>query len=376
MKKFLAWILICLMAISSLAAPALAESEANTPEPVETEAPQDEQPVETEEAVTELPPEEETAEPTQQPDEPAQTDEVQPTAEPESAVEPTDMVIDDVTEGEYATIAEGDWRVVIGANLSDEQKAQVLAIFGVEQSDENADKFLTVTNDEERQYFSGKLPDEQIGTRSISCIYIKGLKKGKGLDVKTHNIDYCTEDMYINVLNTIGITDAKVIVAAPIPVSGTAALTGVYKAYEDLTGKTLSAYLKNAGIEELITTGQLAEIIGSDEATAIINELKLILDETKDMTDEEVEQKIREIASEYNVSLTDNQVTQIRILSRTFEGLDVEQIRDRIMGLANATTTWGKFTQTITNTIESIGNFFKEVANFFSELFTKWFKKD
>ena len=182
--------------------------------------------------------------------------------------------------------------------------------------------------------------------------------------------------MYTNVLNTIGITDAMVIVAAPTPVSGTAALTGVYKAYESLTGQTLSEYLKNAGIEELITTGQLAELIGSDDATAIITELKLILDETKDMSDEEVEQKIREIADEYGVAFTDNQIKQIRILSRTLEGLDVEQIRDRVLSLAKATTTWGKFAQTVSNAIESIGNFFRDVAEFFSNLFNKWFKRD
>ena len=100
------------------------------------------------------------------------------------------------------------------------------------------------------------------------------------------------------------------------------------------------------------------------------------MDETKDMSDEEVEQKIREIADEYGVAFTDNQIKQIRILSRTLEGLDVEQIRDRVLSLAKATTTWGKFAQTVSNAIESIGNFFRDVAEFFSNLFNKWFKRD
>ena len=329
MKRFLAMLLACILTIGALAVPAMADETS---------------------------------------DESGNTDSG-------DIIDIGDIDLTDVTNGEYATIAEGDWRVVMGANLTDEPRAQVFGVFGITDF-EDSDRFLTVSNDEERKYFGGKLPDSQIGTRSISCIYIKGLKKGKGLDVKTYNIDYCTVDMYTNVLNTIGITDAMVIVAAPTPVSGTAALTGVYKAYESLTGQTLSEYLKNAGIEELITTGQLAELIGSDDATAIITELKLILDETKDMSDEEVEQKIREIADEYGVAFTDNQIKQIRILSRTLEGLDVEQIRDRVLSLAKATTTWGKFAQTVSNAIESIGNFFRDVAEFFSNLFNKWFKRD
>ena len=59
------------------------------------------------------------------------------------------------------------------------------------------------------------------------------------MDVTTSNITWCTPEMYISALATAGITDAKVVVAAPFEVSGTAALTGVYKAYEDMTGKKL-----------------------------------------------------------------------------------------------------------------------------------------
>ncbi|MCH5279398.1 MAG: DUF1002 domain-containing protein [Christensenellaceae bacterium] len=274
--------------------------------------------------------------------------------------------------GDYVTMAEGDWRVVMGADLTDAQRAQVYAIFGL-SGEVPAGNVLTVTNSEERFYFEGKLPSSEIGTRSLSCIYIRAMEAGSGLDISTYNIDYCTEDMYRNVLLTVGITDAKIIVAAPVTVSGTAALTGVYKAYESLTGSILSEYAKLAGIDELLTTGQLADMIGSDEATEIINELKKILDVTKDMDDEAVKQKIREIAAEYNVELTETQVQQILTLARTLEGLDVEQIRQRVLGLVNAANGWEKFTQTVSNVVADIGNFFKEIAKFFSELFEKWF---
>ena len=269
---------------------------------------------------------------------------------------------------------DGDYRIVFGADLTDEQRSQVIGMFGIQgEVDEN--RILTVTNAEERLYFEGKIPSGQIGQRSISSIYICAMPAGSGLDIKTYNVDFCTEEMYRNVLTTVGITDAK-IVASPRVVSGTAALTGVYKAYESLTGNILSEYAKMAGVDELIATGQLAEMIGSDEATEVINELKKILDETQKMTDDEVKQKIREIADDNDVSLTETEISQILTLARTLEGLDVEQLRARAYGLADATrkaTGWKKFTEGAKQTLEDIGNFFKDVAQFLRDLFSKWF---
>lgn len=76
-------------------------------------------------------------------------------------------------------------------------------------------------------------------------MYITILDDGSGLNVSTKNINWCTEQMYKNALTTAGITDADVKVTAPFEVSGTAALTGIYKAYEDITGNSLSSLAKD-----------------------------------------------------------------------------------------------------------------------------------
>lgn len=314
-----------------------------------------------------------TTEPPQTPDAPAETPDATETPVPESSDEPSPEPTKDpqyTVEDPGNPFAEGEARVVMGADLSEEQRAQVYNAFGIESG---SVRELTVTNAEERFYFEGKLPDEKLGHKAISCIYITALEKGKGLDIKTHNINYCTVEMYKNVLVTVGITDARIVVASPYPVSGTAALTGIYKAYEDITGKLLGDYAKLAGIEELLVTGQLAELIGSDDATEIINELKKILDVTVNMSDEEVKQKIRDIADDYNVELTENQIDQLLALVRTFEGLDVEQIRQRALSLVKAASGWQKVTEAVQNTFEGIGNFFKQIGQFFRELFEKWF---
>lgn len=43
----------------------------------------------------------------------------------------------------------------------------------------------------------------------------------------------------------------------------------------------------------------------------IVNELKLLLGETKNMTDEQLRREIESIASDLGVSLTDTQISQL-----------------------------------------------------------------
>lgn len=123
-------------------------------------------------------------------------------------------------------------------------------------------------------------------------------------------------------------------VTAPFDVSGTAALTGIYRAYESITGTTLSDLAKTIGAEELVLTGELAEYIGSEEATELINELKKILDQTQNMSDDDVRTEIRKIAEQYNVVISDSQVEQLLTLCRRLEKLDVNALQSKLVTLA------------------------------------------
>ena len=175
--------------------------------------------------------------------------------------------------------------------------------------------------------------------------------------------------MYINALTTAGITDAKVMITAPFDVSGTAALTGIYKAYEDITGESLSEIAKAVGVEELITTGSLAEYIGSDEAAQLVNGLKEILDQTQTMTDEEVKAEIRNLCKAYNVSLTEGQIDQLLSLCRSLEKLDVSTLKEKLVGIAKTVDNAGKISQTVSKIGESVKSFFASVGDFFARLF-------
>ncbi|MBR2223963.1 MAG: DUF1002 domain-containing protein [Christensenellaceae bacterium] len=261
---------------------------------------------------------------------------------------------------------EGEKRAVIAKDLDEDEIEQIYEDFGVERG---SVKEITVTNQDERAYLEGLVEDEKIGNVALSCVYIEMLEEGSGLELEINNIKWCTEAIYKNAFLTAGITDAKVIISAPHPVTGTAALTGIYLAYEDITGKSLDELAKELAVEELITTGELAEIIGSEQAVEIINSLKEILDEVAEMTDDEVRTEIRYIADELNVSLTDAQVDQILELVRDLQGLNVEELQDRLEGYAKAL----EGVQSVGTFFENIGkkvtSFFQTIGNFFSNLF-------
>ena len=184
--------------------------------------------------------------------------------------------------------------------------------------------------------------------------------------------------MYVSALSTAGISDAEIIVAAPFEVSGTAALTGIYKAYEYLTGESLTEDVKQISTEELTVTGDLSDIIGSEEATAIISELKLILDETKNMSDEELRNTVTEIAASYGVALDESEMNMVIELCRKLEGLDVDSIMSSVQNLQQ---TFQKISDTkdkvegfagkVAEFISNVSAFFQKTGSFFEKLFGK-----
>lgn len=260
----------------------------------------------------------------------------------------------------------GEARAVIGANLTEEQIADVYANFGIERGSVTE---LRVTNADERKYLEGYVDESIIGTNSISCVYIEVLEEGDGLDVTTSNINWCTSQMYVSALATAGITDAKIIVAAPFEVSGTAALTGVYLAYEDITGQELDETAKLVSTQELTLTAELAEQIGSYDSVEIVNELKLLLSETKGMTDDELRAEIVSIASDLGVTLTDTQIDQLISLCRSLEKLDPEQLKEKVESVQNTIAKLGQAKEKVTSFIESVKNVWNSVVDFFKNLF-------
>lgn len=254
---------------------------------------------------------------------------------------------------------------VIGANLTEEQVAAVYRQFGIRRGEVLE---LTLTNAEERHYLEGLVADSVIGTRSISCVYVELLPSGSGINVTTSNVTWCTGQMYVSALATAGVTDARVLVAAPFEVSGTAALAGVYKAYEEMTGARLDDTAKLVSTQELTIAGDLAQQIGSEDSTSIIGDLKLMLNETKNMSDGEMRSLIIGIAERYNVKLTETQINQLITLCRSLENLNPDQLRQRVESVQGTLQKMSEAKDKVVGFAETLKVFLESVSDFFDKI--------
>ena len=164
--------------------------------------------------------------------------------------------------------------LALGADLSSDQRATVLSEMGITEAEAASYETVTITNDMEHQYLDESLGSSVVGSHSLSSVLLIPQESGAGLTVETHNINYCTIAMYRNALLTAGVQDAKVIVAAPMPISGTAALIGAVKAYETYSGTTVSDEAINAATDELVLTGELSDELDSEQISDLIAYLK------------------------------------------------------------------------------------------------------
>ena len=210
--------------------------------------------------------------------------------------------------------------VTLGANLTQEQKTSMYEYFGT-----SADQVETieVTNADERKYMEGIASEEQIGTRTYSCSYVEPTSDG-GIQVKVANLTYVTSSMIASTLTTSGVENCNVVAASPIAVSGTGALTGIMMAYETASGETLDEGQKAAATEELVTTGELADAVGDEAATGIMNDVKeqVIGDGLTDPS--EIQDAVTEAAKTYNITLTEDQMNKITSLMETISQYDYD----------------------------------------------------
>lgn len=161
--------------------------------------------------------------------------------------------------------------LTLGADLSEEQKSYVRQFFGITNQEINT---ITITNADERSQLEGLVPDERIGTHTLSCALLK-IKTEGGIQVKTANMNYVTSNMIASTLSTSGVYNCEVLTAAPFEVSGTGALTGVMMAYEAAMKVALDPEKKALANEELVITGTIAETVGQAQATLVVNDIKI-----------------------------------------------------------------------------------------------------
>lgn len=220
----------------------------------------------------------------------------------------------------FADAAVGEMIVTLGENLTNEQKNMILS----EMKAPNDVEVLTVTNAEEHEYLGDYIASRLIGTKAISSSAITLEEKGTGLKLESKNINWVSDEMYINALATAGVKDATVYVTAPIPVSGTAALTGVIKAYEISSDKKIPEDVKQAANEEMVKTAKLGDEIGTEEASALVTKIKEEMAENPPANTEEVREVVESSAKELGIALNDDQVQSLIDLFNKLKELNID----------------------------------------------------
>lgn len=288
--------------------------------------------------------------------------------------------------------------VTIGANLDETQRKSVLDFFGV---DENSVQIIEINNEMEREYLEGILPDSVIGTRTISCSYTMPTTSG-GIQVKTANLNVVTDGMLANALLTSGIENCQVVATAPFEVSGTGALTGVFKAYETSSETELSEDKKKLATEELVITGDLINEIANNTGSDIVKDengepltddegnyiqqiteaqiLALIVDIKVEiingnLTEERVKEIVDKHLAEYKITLQDETYAKLVDYLSRLSSIDYsDSVKDNLNNLSES------FIGSIDKIFDGAGvdfktdknsliQFFENIINWLKELF-------
>ncbi len=277
---------------------------------------------------------------------------------------------------EEVTVDEGDKPYIsLGADLRSDERATVLELLGVTEDDlENYD-VVTVTNEQEHEYLDSYLDTSIIGNRALSSVVVMEAEEGSGITVTTKNINYCTTGMYENALATAGVEDAEVIVAGPFEISGTAALIGALEAYSVMTGEEIDEDVIDGAVNEIVVTGAIEDSTGdTDEVEGMVAYLKEQLADSEDLTDEELEDAIQDAAEEFEVTLTEDEIQQLKELLKKLQGLDLDwdNLASQAQKVYNKLKNMGFDLSSIDTeeVVEKASGFFAKIIEFLKNLFS------
>ncbi|MDY2789908.1 MAG: DUF1002 domain-containing protein [Lachnospiraceae bacterium] len=263
--------------------------------------------------------------------------------------------------------------VTLGADLKGEDRETVLSLLGLSEDDLSECTVLEITNADEHNYLDKYLSSQVIGKRALSSIRLNKANKGNGIQVTTHNINYCTESMYVNALATAGVEDADVIVAGPFDISGTAALVGTMKAYEELTGEKISEKAKDAATNELVITGELSESLSDPEkASELIGYVKNEVIAKNAASEADIKEIVQNAAEEMNVTLSEQDVDKIVSSMKKISSLDLnlDQIKDQAKGLYDKLSSLNISADQAKGIMDKILSFFERLYNKIITLFS------
>lgn len=263
----------------------------------------------------------------------------------------------------------GETIVVYGDALSADQKEQTRRLLEVTNPDEV--KEYTVTGQDIARYIGGD-PNSNM----YSSAKITRQDEGQGLTINIvtpENITEVTSEMYANALLTAGVESATVDVASPVQVTGTSALSGIYKAYDE-EGVELDKERMELANEELDVATELSGKEGMDEnrVSELLAEIKKEIADQDPATKEDVERIVKEQLDKLEISLSEE---DRQLLINLFDkmrdlNIDFDKVKNQLNDIAD------KVKEEFGDILEDesfwqkVEDFFKGLINFFKNLFS------
>ena len=234
-----------------------------------------------------------------------------------------------------------------GAGLDEQEIEQTAKLLGITNMD-SVNKVIVNSQD-----LFKYVKEESSDSGMISSTFAKKTSEGSGTEViitTPKNITHVSELEYTNAALTAGVSDAKIYVGAIRPVTGTSALTGVYKAFE-LNGETLDEQRVEVANEELETVNAIVQEHKDDENFTVeqINNVVVYVKEAlitnKEKTDEKAtEGTIRNISNEgiqkyeLNNIITQVNIDKLVVYFQNFQNssaIDSEELKDQLSKWGN-----------------------------------------
>ena len=231
-----------------------------------------------------------------------------------------------------------------GASLSEADLQEIHEIFGLDDGREFDSIYVNGTD---LVYF---LQRGNPNSNMFSSVLITHRDAGTGIEVSILTPDYITRvtaTQYATAMITAGVTDALVEVAAPRPVSGEAALAGIYKAFSE-RGVELDEDRMAVAQEQLEILSSISgyhqdnEDFDSDAldhaVIEIQSELATHYQETGDLaTAEQIQSIIAQILEDNDLDdvLTTDQIQRLRGFADNFQLTDAINSQDFLNQLSN-----------------------------------------
>ena len=260
--------------------------------------------------------------------------------------------------------------VCYGDDLNSEQFEKVMNLLGADLS---KDQLIKVTIDDEKALLGSIISADKIGSRSLSSARVTLTGEGTGISVTTQNINWVTSSMYSSALATAGVDNARIVVAAPVEVSGTAALAGILKAYESAASTQLSDEAKAVAGSEMVLTGDLADVIGSDDAVELLAMVKNAIAEYHLDDYDSLRPYVEQGAKQLGVQLTEDQIDQITKLGVQIAKLDLDP--EKLAGQLNGLVDNIQKIQKVQQSAGSIFTNIKTAVQGFFNWIGSWFKR-